>query len=483
MKRLMPLLLLCLLLACAATAQGATEVRMAGDFRAYGVFFENHNWTSWNATGSQTEETFETWQRWRLRTDFVANEAVKFRLGTRVNDTPWGYGTYTAANPAVAIEVYQAYLAFKWPGCDVDITAGLQPFSMPESPLFYDSPVFATKGGAGDGATNSFAGFVVRTPLVAGTLDTMFGFARLVDVNRTYDPTTTQVGDELDTYFLTLPITLNGFKFTPWGLAAVMGKASASAVTSIRNGMVSGGSFVGTGFVNNQNAYWWGGASATVTAADPLKFYADLMYGQGAANDRERNRRQGWFVDAGLEYTGLDWGTPQAGFWWSTGEDSSLNNGSQRIPSIQNYFGLGNTFLNSTGQELSKNNMNVNSIGAWGLTGSIKNISFLERLSHRLTFTATWGNNSPAGLRKAVAASGGNGKYLTMGNDLAIGESVLGANCDSKYMLYENLAFIVETGWAHYNNPNGSIWNSSTRRFTAMVHDAWMASFGFKYTF
>ncbi|KHK01568.1 hypothetical protein NY78_3089 [Desulfovibrio sp. TomC] len=109
MKRVVSLLMFCLLLTSAA-AQATTEVKMAGDFRAYGVFFQNHNWTSWNATGTQTEEAFEIWQRWRLRTDFVANEAVKVRLGTRVNDTPWGYGTYTAANPTVSIEVYQAYL-------------------------------------------------------------------------------------------------------------------------------------------------------------------------------------------------------------------------------------------------------------------------------------------------------------------------------------------------------------------------------------
>ena len=273
MKRITAALLFCLFVAT-ATAQAATEVKMAGDFRAYGVFFENHNWTSWNAKGTQTEDTFEIWQRWRLRTDFVANEAVKFRLGMRVNDTPWGYGTYTAANPTVSIEVYQAYLAFKWPGCDVEVTAGLQPFSMPEAPIFYDSPILAAKG-SGDGATNSFAGLVVKAPIVTGVFEPIVGFSRLIDTNRTYDTTTTQVDDELDIYFLTLPVVLDGFTITPWGLAAVMGKASTSAVTAIRNGMVSGGSFVAPNNANNQNGYWWGGLNLAVTVADPFKFYAD----------------------------------------------------------------------------------------------------------------------------------------------------------------------------------------------------------------
>lgn len=69
-----------------------------------------------------------------------------------------------------------------------------------------------------------------------------------------------------------------------------------------------------------------------------------------------------------------------------------------------------------------------------------------------------------------------------MGKDLALGEYVLGANIDSKYMIYENLALLLETGWANYGNPNGSIWNTATRRFTKNVNDAWMTSFSFKYT-
>ncbi len=78
-------------------AQAATEVKMTGDARVYGNFFENRNYTGWNKTGTKTEDTFEIWERFRLRTDFVANEAVKFRLGVKVEDT-WGYGTFTAAN-------------------------------------------------------------------------------------------------------------------------------------------------------------------------------------------------------------------------------------------------------------------------------------------------------------------------------------------------------------------------------------------------
>ena len=57
---------------------------------------------------------------------------------------------------------------------------------------------------------------------------------------------------------------------------------------------------------NSQNAYYWVGGAFEVTAADPIRFYADVIYGAGATTDSKSAKRQGWFVDAGVEYTGLD---------------------------------------------------------------------------------------------------------------------------------------------------------------------------------
>ena len=130
-------LLAALIAATASAALAETEVRMTGDARVYGVYFSGHNFTGWNdaawtsntptwtKSGTKTEDTFEIWQRLRVRTDFIANESVKFRLGIKIDNT-WGTGTYTAANPdTTGILVYQAFLQFKWPGTDVQVTAGL----------------------------------------------------------------------------------------------------------------------------------------------------------------------------------------------------------------------------------------------------------------------------------------------------------------------------------------------------------------------
>jgi hypothetical protein len=82
-----------------------------------------------------------------------------------------------------------------------------------------------------------------------------------------------------------------------------------------------------------------------VTALDPIRFYADVIYGAGAMADRKSDQRHGWFVDFGAEYTGLDVVTPQVFAWWSTGEDKSTNNGSERMPYMRSAWGPGNSFL------------------------------------------------------------------------------------------------------------------------------------------
>ena len=39
--------------------------------------------------------------------------------------------------------------------------------------------------------------------------------------------------------------------------------------------------------------------------------------------------------------------------------------------------------------------------------------------------------------------------YFSLGRDLTWNESLYAVNFDTKYQIYENLAAVVETGWAH----------------------------------
>ena len=494
-------LLAALIAATASVALAETEVKMTGDARVYGVYFSGHNFTGWNdaawtsntptwtKSGTKTEDTFEIWQRLRVRSDFIANETVKFRLGIKIDNT-WGTGTYTAANPDnTGVLVYQAFLQFKWPGTDVQITAGLQDLSLPQSAIFSGSLIF----------DDTAAALSIKANLIPDTLGVVTGFARMIDTNQTYDTTTNQVDDELDFYFLTLPITTPGFKATPWTIIGVAGNdaryystyASSFAQASFAEDLLSAGTLLApTKWKNDQNAYFWGGGAFEVSALDPVRFYSDVMYGAGAMNDRKKSQRGGWFIDFGAEYT--DWAmlTPQVFAWWSTGEDGSLRNGSERMPHTRPNWGPGSgSFLFDGGQVLARNsNMGMDPVGTFGAAASLKNISFVEKLGQTLTFAYVHGNNSPRAVRALNYYLGagdlyaGSNPYFVMGRDLTTNEHALALNLDSEYKLYENLSARVETGWAH-GDFQKSVWG---RRLVNKADDmggTWKVAFGFTYKY
>jgi len=504
MKRLTLALAAILVLGCFASAQAATEVKMTGDFRVYGNWWSGRNFTGWAnqfnggvAAGTRTEDNFGVNQRFRLRTDFVANEALKFRLGIRVNNQWWGRGTLTADAPAVSIDVYQAFLQFKWPDTDIEITAGRQPFAIPQSKYFDGSLVFDSEAAA----------LIITAPLVPDTLGLLIGYSRFYDDGQ-WDATTTQVADELDLFFMALPITLDGFSVTPWTALGVAGRNAGYNFESAAN-LVSPG-FLAPGWRHRQNAYWWLGGAIEVDALDPIKFYADVIYGQGAMNDRSASKRHGWFIDAAIEYTGWDILTPSVFGWWSTGEDGSWRNGSERMPYTFSSWNGGTSFLFDGPRDLgADSNMYMNPVGSWGLGLSLKNISFIEKLTHRITFVYVQGTNSSRAFRNinyanyAINAAGlavpmtgafnrpayygvdytypgytSNGLF-TMGRDLTASECVFGLSFDHKYMIYENLAAIIETGWAH-GNFQKSVWGP---RLANKAADAWRVAFGLQYKF
>jgi hypothetical protein len=467
----------------AALAAAATEVKMTGDARIHANFWNNTNYTGWNAKGTNTGDSLTIWERFRLRSDFITNENLKFRFGIRVNNKAWGNDTFTVDNPAVSIDVYQAFLQFKWPSTDVEFTVGLQDMDLPisSSAMLNSNPVF--------GGTRAAAA-VVAIPVI-DQMKIVAGFARLLDSNKDFDTSTTQKADELDAYFMVLPITLDGFSATPWGMLAVAGKDATYTTAvgssprytnqSLATNLASAGYMTGTntGFSQAQTVYWWAGSSFAVTALDPFKFYADVIYGSGAA-DQGRKSRSGMFFDVAAEYTGLDMLTPQVTFWYSTGEDKSTTNGSERMPTIVGSWGPSTSFLFDSSQAFAGGHMGLNPIGSMGVAFSLNKISFMQDLTHRLTLSYAQGTNSARALRYANAVWG-TGNYVQMGRDLTTDEYVVGVNFDNQYNIYENLAAIVESGWAH-GSFQSSVWGHRLVN-QAKNGDAWKVAFGLQYKF
>lgn len=314
--------------------------------------------------------------------------------------------------------------------------------------------------------------------------------------------------DELDGYFLTLPITVDGFKATPWGMVAIAGRdadyydwknsteippaggtnfgETLFSAATLTNG--PGSHHKAGSWRNAQNAFFWVGSAFEVTALDPVRFYGDVIYGAGAQNDVKSAQRHGWLVDVGAQYTGFDVVTPQVFGWWSSGEDKSYGNGSERMAYIRSNWGPGNSFLFDSSQEFTVGgDMNVSPVGSWGIGASLDKISFIEKLSHRLSFIYMQGTNSARGLRWAniltTASWGSEGNYVAMGHDLTTNESLVSINFDTKYMIYENLAAVVETGYAH-GQFQESVWGHTTYHRAANNGDnEWKVAFGFSYKF
>jgi hypothetical protein len=504
-------------LALAAAALAATEVKMSGDARIHGNYRTHYNFTPWNARGMNyftgapqaaianvapatgSEENFTIWERFRLKTDFIASESLKFRLGLRVNNASWG-GSLAIDNPPVAVDVNMAYLQFLIPGTEAQVTAGYQPLALPQSKIFNGGLVLDTQLGNTSGAA-----VVLDIPVVKDTFAIKAGYTRLLDGAADFYANTTPVDNAVDAFFLALPVTLDGFQFIPWGALAFAGRAAnyvIGSTTNIMNGVngaygpYDGGVAITmlspvaalryalggqAAMWNNQNnAYYWFGLPMNITAADPINFYADVIYGAGAQGDSSWASRSGWFIDAGIEYVGLDMVKPQLMGWWSTGETGNLTDGSRRIPTIRSFWTAGASWLFApSGSAYTRSSILANPVGSWGLSLSFKDITFAKGLTHTLTGAIANGTNSPSWMR-SVNMLGLGGIYAIMGKDLTTEEWLYGVNLDTTYMIYENLSAIVELGWAGVSGLRGSVWGT---RNVNNYGDAWKVAFGFRYTF
>lgn len=473
----LPLLAACL--AVQARAEPA-QVRMSGEHYVYGASFRNRNFTGWSTDGTQTEDAFALWQRLRLRTDITQGDNLGFTLWLQVNNTPWGNDYLTVDNPAVSVQVFKAYLQFTVPGTDVQLTAGKQTVTLPQSEAFNGSVVMDTELGA----------LAAKIPLGEGA-DLILGYGRPLSYVNALEDVAASPRNVLDVAFLSLPCTSEVFSVTPWAALALSMNApgahpyvgspdGAPDLGYIRQELYSLGYFTGRpGYRQDAAATLWGGAAFKL-AGQNLALYADLIGASGGLGDTGKNQRRGLFADAALEYTGLDQVTPRLFGWWSTGEDADIGNGSERMPALVRTWNAGGSYLFSTGQTFDNTtSVYASPIGAWGVGVTLDRMSLVQDLTSRLTAVYMRGVNDPAPLRRSVALSG-PGYMVAMGKNLSVNESLIGLNFDHAYAVTPQLKLIVETGFAHPVGLQKSIWGA---RFVNAAQDSWKVAAGFLYSF
>jgi hypothetical protein len=463
-------------------------------------------------------DNFQAGQRIDLWLEAVASENLSGTLRLEIGGHRWGTaGTNgnkdsggAMGQRGVSIGVRNAYLDWFVPQTELKIRMGIQPIA---TPGFAFGASVLSQDVAGITAAYKFNNNVSLTAFwVRPYNDNYVGETIPLD-----NDNTRRIGardeaaafmDNFDVFGLIVPLSFDGFKITPWGAIAAVGpntfRGAATRLSNAeardalglannndghwRNNFTSGRARaqVLSGLTpayyqtNNRRAAefnargprdyataWWGGLTFDLTAVDPFRFAFDGVYGSITWPGAGYLNRSGWFLTALAEYK-LNWGVPGIYGWWGSGDDGNAKNGSERMPivdmqtAITSYSSFGLRGEKSVGNAISNTNFLGEQFhaGSWGIGVRIRDMSFLEDLSHTIRVNLFGGTNDPKmaknmlGKRSRGIFEGGRRSDF---NDGATNSPVylttrdygIELNLDTVYKIYENLELLVELGYMH----------------------------------
>lgn len=458
-------------------------------------------------------DNFEAWNRLMFMLNARVSENLSGTMMFEIGDQMWGEAASGGALGAdgTVVEVKNAYIDWTVPNSALKLRMGIQGIVMPS--FTFENNVFIDDV-AGITASYTFNDNVALTAMwMRPYNDNFLGIAGTTNNIANYQ-------DNMDLFGLVLPIKMDGIKVTPWVLGGMVGhnvtalQANANRIVSTTPPMVnsqagqSWGQFtsgmlpaafsskdgkMGSGYATAI----WGGLTGEITAADPWRFAWDVNYGSLTGNESYFDRR-GWLANAIIEYK-FDWGIPGIYGWYSSGDDSNPNNGSERMPFVSN-VNVGGDSVSTFGFRASPwvNNEGIlggNVIGLWGAGFRLKKMSFLEDLQHTLRVHYFGGTND-AKMAKYILGrnttddsgrpvyrrwtdfNSNYGVYLTRQ------DTGLEVNLDTQYKIYENLTLLVEVGYIHLWLDEG-VWGRSGNLVGKNLNyqDAWKISTGLQYTF
>ncbi|MBO4683751.1 MAG: outer membrane homotrimeric porin [Desulfovibrio sp.] len=514
MKKLMTLALAAgLAISCASEAS-------AIDFQAKGQWLMGFSLGQGNllrnVQGNRVDHSdkFSAGQRVRFQLDAVASEALSGTVMFEIGDQFWGRADQGAALGAdgKVVEVKRAYIDWMPPETDLKVRMGIQGMALP----------------------NAAGGSAILDDDVAGisasyqfneNVGLVFNWARPLNDNYQRKDELLPAGssrdsflDNVDVFVLGLPLTFDGIEATPWVAYGIVGKnAFRNGLDNVNQGnfgsWLTSNYFAGSwnhgadpNFYRRDLSYgsaFWAGLPVKLTLWDPFNIEFDFNYGyvqsvghgkierNGAAAKTYSTRREGWLAKALVEYK-MDWGTPGIFGWYASGDDGNPKDGSERLPSISpcgnftSFMGDGNWGW-STDYGLYDRNMGY--AGTWGIGLQVRDMSFLEDLTHTFRVALWGGTNSPKMAKyasspvawdsdwgKADSAPYENELYLTKMDYL------LEFNLVNSYQMYENFEVNFELGYI-VNMFDHDVWKKAATRQAYTKQDAWKAQLIFAYTF
>ena len=494
MKKLATLLLAAGLVFSAFQPASAVEVKPYGTFE---LLFEHggnithamqssadveHN------TGEQYHEKhFPPIQRMTLGTRFIIDENLSATYEAVLGFHTWGGPAVgTAPNAGGVLGTRSANIATKlafldWvvPGTEVKVRMGMQ--NLADNGYAVGSNTLLKDFGTG---------VLVNAP-INHNVSVTAGWARATsDFRRGNVVTDEHTDDNLDVFLLKLPVQGEGFRLTPWINAALIGKdqtgwsdsLSWKNYTPLYGAATEGLKLTGhPGITITQNnvgewrgnsTAWAGGLGGELTMFDPFRFAFDANYSTVDA-DYSALDRSGWMLALSTEYK-TAWGVPTLKFWYTSGDDGNVKNGSERPIQIGS-FRAGTSIL--TDDSALAGNMvwsgGFSKSGTWGLSAQWNKASFIEGLFHNLRVTYLQGTNSSKMAQYVEKKD--LGKYLTTK------DSVVEVSLDNVYSIYRNLAAMLEVAYL-FENMDDNLWKAADGT-KARFSNAWRVDLKFMYTF
>ncbi|MBQ4567622.1 MAG: outer membrane homotrimeric porin [Desulfovibrio sp.] len=489
---------ICTVMLAAAMLLGAASGASAIDFNAKG------QWLMGFGVGETTpikhanhDDQFEARQRVRLQMDAVASEALSGTVYFEIGTQKWGNAATGGALGADGqqVKVKRAYIDWTPPATDLKVRMGIQGLVMPN------------KAG-GSAIMNTDVAAVVASYQFNDNAGLTAFWARPANDNNTTDAKTNWL-DNIDLFSLALPLKFDGVEATPWVMYGIRGKNSFNgygSAWSTEDGNFTysflpypaAASFEGNRYGTDKvwgNMFWLG-LPVAITMFDPLNIEFDINYGYSEKMGRYANedaygvarrgstQRQGWLAKALVEYK-MDWGVPGIFGWYASGDDKNIKNGSERMPSV-NPMNEMTSFMGDSNYGWIMQDLGLDYSGTWGIGAQVRDMSFVEDLSHTLR-VAYWGGTNAPGMAKYMANDENTGSRAWANNwgkgtspYLTTKDGLLEINFINNYKMYENFDINFEASYiANFMNHN--TWDKAGGSFSKQ--DVWKAEVIFAYSF
>jgi len=513
MKKIMTLMLAASLVFVSVTNVSAVEFDVKGswimsfEYGAGGSLTDSDTYGYGAGLNGGGADNFEAVSRVVLQLGVTASETLSATTTFEMGNQNWGQNASGGAlgTDGNIAEVKAAYIDWIVPNTKLQLRMGLQYVAIP-SYTFNSSQVF-NNDVAGITASYQFNENVGMT----------FVWARPFNDNHTGGPGSANSLDNLDMFTLVLPMTFDNVRIAPWAAYAMIGKnvfprgddgsiqtdpiTGASIATNGAYGFsVANGLYPAISRDKNEdsNAYgsiYWLGLTGDVTANNGFRFAWDMNYGSHD-NGVSWQRRSGYYIDGLAEYK-MDWGTPGLYAWYGSGDDGSIKNGSERMPSLSadgtdqrsGFAAYGSPYI-GRGAVIA-----TQWTGTWGVGARLKNVSFLEDLDHLFRINYMRGTNSTTMAKYLLGEKVTNVGYApTYGYASSSGynipassaylttqDSAVEVGLTTTYKIYDNLTMYVDLEYI-FMFMDDDVWTGGTNNSISST-DPWNINVTLSYNF